>query len=1047
MISHYFINRPHFAAVIAILMVLFGAVCVRLMPISEYPNITPPQIYVTATYPGADAQVIQESVATPIEERVNGIDGMLYMQSKSSNDGSYDLSVSFDLGSDPNVAAVEVQNRIALASAELPSIVQQQGIEVTKQSGNMILVINLTSPDGSRDELYLSNYAADFLHDPLQRLQGVGGVSQFGQLEYSMRVWINPVRMAALNITASEIADAIESQNVVAAAGQVGAPPFGDARTDFQFKLRAEGLLRDAEEFGRIIISTGDDGSVTRLEDVARIELGSATYAGSSQLNGKDTAAIAVHQESTANALEISDNIHNLMGELSKKFPEGVSYEITYDVTDAVRVSIEDILKTLALTAGLVIAVTFFFLASFRATVVPAIAIPVSLLGAVALIYAIGFSANMITLFALVLAITLVVDDAIIIIENAERIMTDEGLEPRDATLKAMSQVNRPIIATTFVLAAVFVPVCFFPGVTGTIYYQFAATIIFAFVLSAVNALTLAPVLCAMVLKAGLKPIGPLQFVPAAVFWIRRQYMRLVSLMLRYIAFSLLVFVASVGATIYLFKTVPTGLIPQEDNGVLLAAMALPDGASLQRTQAFMAKAGEVIEKAPGVDTVTTVSGASMLTGVRSNAGMAIITLKPWDERTSPDLHWDAIMQDLDHKLATLPEAESYVFPFPTIHGLGSTGGISVELLDLEKGDGAQLDSVMNAFVTALNAAPEFVRAHGSFSGQTPQYRLSVDRDRAETLGVSVSDIFTALQANLSTFFVDNFILSERVYWVVISADARFRQTLDDVDNIYVKNSAGESLPLRNFVSSEPVLAPDAIPRYNLFTAASVSAQLADGVSSGVGIQAMQEIADKTLPDGFRIEWSGVTQQEVKSQGMVPFIMLSALVLAYLFLVVLYESWILPLSIITSAIFALLGALVPIAYFPFITSNIFAQIGMVLLIGLAAKKAIMVVEFANQERLSGTSIREAALRAAEIRFRPVTMTGLCFIIGVLPLVLSSGAGAAARVSIGYPVLFGMIVDSTLGLLMIPILYAAFQTLREFLIHSTKQRQITSSSLR
>jgi len=1033
LVSHYFINRPHFAAVIAILMILFGAVCVRLMPISEYPNITPPQVYVTTSYPGADAQVIQESVATPIEERVNGIEGMLYMRSKSSNDGSYDLSVSFELGTDPNVAAVEVQNRIALASSELPSAVLEQGIEVTKQSGNMILVINLTSPDGSRDELYLSNYAADFLHDPLQRLPGVGGVSQFGQLEYSMRVWINPVRMAALNITAAEIAEAIENQNVVAAAGQVGAPPFGNTRTDFQFKLRAEGLLRDADEFGRIIVATGSDGSVTRLEDVARIDLGAATYSGSSQLDGKDTAAIAVHQESTANALEISDDVHRLMQRVSKGFPSGVSYEITYDVTDAVRVSIADILKTLALTVGLVIAVTFFFLASFRATLVPAIAIPVSLLGAVALIYAIGFSANMITLFALVLAITLVVDDAIIIIENAERILSEEQLGPREATLKAMSQVNRPIIATTFVLAAVFVPVCFFPGVTGTIYFQFAATIIFAFVLSAVNALTLAPVLCAMVLKSGSKPIGPLRFVPAVVGWLKQLYLRLVSEMLRFMGLSLLVFATCVGLTVQLFKTVPTGLIPQEDNGVLLAAMDLPDGASLQRTQAFMAQAGQLIGKAPGVDTVTTVSGASMLAGGRSNAGMAIISLEPWDQRTSPKLQWHAIMRDLDQRLSTLPQAESYVFPFPTIHGLGSTGGISVELLDLEKGDGGQLDAVMNAFVTALNAAPEFVRAHGSYSGQTPQYRLSVDRDRAETLGVNVSDIFTALQANLSSYFVDNFILSERVYWVIISADAQFRQTLRDVDNIYVKNSEGNSLPLRNFVSSEPVLAPDTIPRYNLFTAASVSAQLSEGVSSGSGIEAMQRIADTTLPDGFRIEWSGVTQQEVKSQGLVPYIMLSALILAYLFLVVLYESWILPLSIITSAVFALLGALIPLAIDPSLNNNIFAQVGMVLLIGLAAKKAIMVVEFANQERLAGASIKEAALRAAEIRFRPVTMTGLCFVIGVLPLVLASGAGAAARTSIGSPVLFGMLVDSTLGLLMIPVLYAAFQSVREYLI--------------
>lgn len=1033
MIARYFINRPHFAAVIAILMVAFGAVCVRLIPITEYPHITPPQIYVDTSYPGADAQVILESVATPIEERVNGIPGMLSLASKSANDGTYMLNVSFELGTDPDVAAVEVQNRIALASSELPSAVLQQGIEVTKRSGNMIVVINLTSPNGSRDELYLSNYAADFLHDPLQRLPGVGAVRQFGQLEYSMRVWINPVRMAALGITAAEVADAIKDQNVIAAAGQVGAPPFADGQTDFQFKLRAEGLLRDAEEFGRIIVASDANGSVTRLEDIARVELGSATYSGSTKLNGKDSATVAVYQESSANALEISNNLHALMKDLSKKFPPGVSYEITYDVTDAVRVSIREILKTLALTAGLVVTVTFLFLASVRGTIVPAIAIPVSLLGTVALIYGICFSANMITLFALVLAITLVVDDAIIIVENAERILREEELDPREATLKAMSQVNRPIIATTFVLAAVFVPVCFFPGVTGTIYFQFALTIIFAFVLSAVNALTLSPVLCAIMLKTGRKPFGPLALVPAGLSWLRRQYLRLVAFMLRYMAMSLLAFSGAVGLTIYFFVSVPTGLIPQEDNGVLMASMELPDGASLQRTQAFMEEAGALIEQTPGVESVTIVSGHSMLAGGRSNAGMAIVTLAPWDKRTSRDLQWFAIMHRLERQLATLPEGLSYVFPFPTIHGLGSTGGISLELLDLGNGDGAKLDAVMNGFVTALNAAPQFSRAHGNFSAQSPQYKLSIDRDRAETLGVSVADIFTALQSNLSSYFVDNFVLNERVYWVVISADAQFRQTLDDVDNIYVKNSAGESLPVRNFVSSEPVVAPDTVPRYNLFTAASVSAQLADGVSSGDGIAAIQMIADETLPDGFQIEWSGVTQQEVKAKGLVPYIMLSALVLAYLFLVVLYESWILPLSIISSVVFALLGALIPLALLPFLTSNIFAQVGMVLLIGLAAKKAIMVVEFANQQRSNGVSIQDAALKAAEIRFRPVTMTGLCFIVGVLPLVLSSGAGAAARISVGYPVLFGMILDSTLGLIMIPVLYAAFQSFRERLV--------------
>ncbi|MEX3008741.1 efflux RND transporter permease subunit [Hoeflea sp. TYP-13] len=1037
----YFIDRPKFAIVIAILTALAGAIGIRFIPIAQFPDIVPPQVYVTASYPGANAALIQEAIATPIEEKVNGVDGMIYMSSSSSNSGTYELTVTFEIGTDPDIAAINVQNRVSLAEPILPAPVIQQGVVTSKQSGDMVMVLNLISPNGTKDALFLSNYAANILQDPLSRVSGVGAVNQFGSLNYSMRVWIQPDRMAALNIDASDISTAIENQNVEAAAGQVGAPPFGDQTTDFQFTLEADGLLKTVKEFENIIVSANTDGSVVRLSDVARIELGSETYDSSAKYNNKPSAAIAVYQESGANALDVADAVYAQMDELATKFPDDVTYELSMDVTTAVRVSIEEILFTLMITTALVIGVTFFFLLSWRATIIPAVAIPVSLLGAMALLYLFGFSANMITLFAIVLAITLVVDDAIVIIENAERIMEEEGLEAREATLKAMDQVTRPIIATTFVLAAVFVPVCFFPGVTGKLYLQFALTIIFAFGISAINALTLGPALCSMLLKRGAgTPKSFLRVIPATMDRVRNLYVRLVGLMLRYMIVSLAVFALFVAATVVLFQTTPTGFIPQEDNGILLGSVELPDGASLSRTEAVMSNVSEIVSATPGVRSVITISGFSMMAGQKPSIGMVIILLDPWSERKTEQTQWYAIMADLSKKLAALPEATSFVFPMPSIHGVGSSGGISAQLLDFSNGKVEDLDAAKKALVTALNAAPQFGQTYSNFSASSPQYYLAIDRDRAETLGVDVSDIFTALQANLSSLYVNNFIKAGRVYWVVISADAQFRQTTEDIDNIYVKNADGDSLPLRVLVSKSPKLGPQTIYRYNLFQTASVSGQLNDGVSSGQAITAMQEIANKTLPEDYGIEWTGVTLQEVEAGGLVLYIFLLAIVFAYLFLVAQYESWTLPMSVMASTVFAVFGAFIPLQVVPGLSNDIYAQIGIVLLIGLAAKKAIMVVEFAKVRREQGASIHHAALSAAKLRFRPVTMTGLCFIIGVLPLILSSGAGAAGRISIGFPVFAGMIIDSTIGLLMIPVLYAAFQTMREKARHLVQGRE-------
>lgn len=1032
MLSKFFIDRPNFALVLAVIMVLVGVISIRLVPIAEFPSIAPPQIQVTATYPGANAALIRDAVATPIEDQVNGVEGMIYMSSSSSSEGTYSLTVTFDIGTDPDIAAVDVQNRVALATPLLPESVTQQGISTSKQNSNMLQVINLISPDKRYSQLYLSNYAADFLQDPLSRINGVGAVSQFGPLNYSMRVWLNTDQMAALNIDASDVENAIQAQNIEAAAGQIGAAPFGGETTAFQFTLDAKGLLDDPKQFENIIVQAQNDGSFIRLKDIARIELGAESYSAIAYYNGQPSAIVAIFQESGANAIDVSTAVQARIETLSKQFPEGIEYILAYDVTDAVRQSIEEIIFTLAMTAAIVVAVTFLFLLSIRATIIPAVAIPVSLLGTMALIYLIGFSANMITLFAIVLAITLVIDDAIIIIENTERIMEEEDLDPREATLKAMSQVTRPIIATTFVLAAVFIPVCFFPGITGRIYLQFALTITFAFTLSAINALTLGPVLCAQFLsrKTG-QPTGLARIVPNTINRCRDGYVALVRLTLRFKALCLIVYAGVIAGTVYLFLNTPTGFIPPEDNGVLFASITLPDGASLQRTEDVLLDIGEQVQKHPGVSAVTSVAGFSLIAGDKSNVGMLVMLLDPWDERKTRQTQWYNIMFALNDTLAARPEATSFVFPLPAIAGVGQAGGLSGQLLDLQSRDIQEFDAVKNGFIAALMKEPQVQQAFSSMSANSPQYFLDIDRDRAEALQVNVSDIFTALQASFGSLYVNNFVRGGRVYWVVMSADAQHRQTLDQIDGVYVKNASGTALPLRTFVTVTPQLGAEILYRYNLFNSASISAQLQTGVSSGDGIAMVEQIAANTLPDGYGLEWTDITLQEVEAGDLVLFILALAVLFAYLFMVAQYESWILPLSIMASTIFAVLGALIPLQFIPNINNNIYAQIGIVLLIGLAAKKAIMVVEFAhNMRNRDGMSIDDAAIKAAHMRFRPVTMTGLCFILGVLPLVLASGAGAAGRVSIGYPVFAGMIIDSTLGLLMIPVLYAAFQNLSE-----------------
>ncbi|MEM6462612.1 MAG: efflux RND transporter permease subunit [Pseudomonadota bacterium] len=1030
MLTRFFIDRPKFALVISIIASLVGVIAIVLIPIAEYPDVTPPQVVVTANYPGADAGLIEKTVATPIEEQVNGVDNMLFMSSTSSNSGSYQLTITFAVGTDPDIAAVNVQNRVSLAQPLLPASVTQQGVSTRKQSANMLLVINLISPDSSRDAVYLSNYASIWMQDALGRLPGVGSVSQFGPLDYSMRIWMRPDVMTALGLTASDIAGAVQAQNVQATAGQVGGPPFA-GETNFQFSLRAEGLLNTVKEFGDIIVSGDPSGQLVRLSDVARVELGSRSYSAYSALNNKPAAAIAIYQAPGANAIDVAQSVYAELERMKASFPEGVEYQLLYDVTKAVTAAIDEIIVTLSITALLVIGVVFFFLLSWRAVLIPAIAIPVSLLGTMAILFLIGFSANLITLFGIILAITLVVDDSIIIIENTERIMEEEGLAPREATLKAMDQVTGPIIATTFVLFAVFVPVCFFPGITGRIYLQFALTITIAFSLSAVNALTLAPVLCATMLKPKTgKPTGALRVIPRAVDKVRDGYVWLVRIMVRNVTVSLLVFVAVLAATVFMLRETPTGFIPLEDEGVLFVNAQLPDGASLQRSGAVAESMTTLMLDVEGVSDVISVAGFSLISGEGSNYVTLIAVLAPWDERRTSQTQWYNILATLEERLNTVQEATAFVFPLPPISGLGISGGIAAQIQDNRNASVEELGSVTNAVLSAANADPVFRQVFSALSVGTPQYMVSLDRDKAQALGVNVNDIFTALQANLGSMFVNNFLLEGKIYWVILAAEADYRQSLDDIGNIYVKGSSGDMIPLSTLVGTSPILGPEAISRYNLVRSAAVQGLTNAGYSTGQGIEAFEEVAAKTLPDGYSVEWTGVSLQEIEAGSFVIYIFLLAFTFAYLCLVAQYESWSLPISVMCSTIFAVFGALLPLYFIDVLNNNIYAQIGIVLLIGLAAKKAIMLVEFSRNRRDAGDGIVDAAINAAHTRFRPVTMTGLCFIIGVLPLVFATGAGSSSRISIGLPVFAGMVIDSTIGLLMIPVFYVAVQKLRE-----------------
>ncbi len=1025
---NFFINRPIFAISIALIMILAGGICMVVLPVAQYPPLVPPQVQVSTQYIGASADVVSKTVTTPLEEQINGATGMIYMSSMSTNNGDSCITVTFEVGYDQDIGQMDVLTRSNQALSELPSEVKQIGLTIEKQSSNMLVAVNLTSPNGTYDGRFLQNYADIHITDALARIPGVASILNAGMSKYAMRIWLDPARLTNLGLTAADVRDAIEEQNQQGASGNIGQAPAPKGQA-FQFQLNTLGRLEQVSQFEDIIVRANPDGSMVRIRDVGRVQLGAEDYNWDTTLDGKPAATILVYQLANANGIQIRESVEQTIKSLAEHFPEDMDWVVCYDTTRFVTESIHEVIWTLLGAIALVILVVYVFLQNLRATLIPIIAVPVSLIGAFAFMMLFGFSINTLSLLGIVLAVALVVDDAIVVVENVMRKLDEGGRDLKQITAEALVEVRGPIIATTLVLMAVFVPVAFIPGMTGMLYNQFALTIAMAVGLSGVNSLTLSPALCGVFLRP---PSGKKKNVFFRAFntsfkKLANGYAASVKVMAKIWYLVLVVFVGLCLVTAHWFTSIPTGFVPDEDQGYFMTVVELPGGATIERTKAVMKKVSEFAQNTPGVADAMVISGYNIIDSIKQPyAGFCIVILKPWDERKTKQTQLLAIMDSFQAKMDTIPEARVMLVNAPSIPGLGATGGFKLEIKDLNDQGIEALGKAASNFIEQARKRPELAEVYTTFNADVPQRYLDVDRAKAKTRKVSINDIFDTLQINLGSLYVNEFNKFGRVYRVYLQAEADARSNESDIGRLKVRNEDGEMIDLSAFIETNPMVGPYNIPHYNEDKSIAINGKNAPGYSSGQAIKAMEELADEVLPKDFGTEWTDITYQQLKAGNVAPIIFALSLVFVFLVLAAQYESWTMPIIVLLGVPLGLLGA-VGFLLLRNLDLDVYGQIGLVMLIGLTAKNGILIVAFAAEQRKEGATILEAAMTAARIRLRPILMTALAFIIGLIPLVIATGAGANARRSLGTTVVGGLAV-ATIFIIFVPIFYYMIEKL-------------------